>query len=250
MTKLSKTVFACISATTMLLGVPCSARANSFFYFLDNNTLADANGGPSLVSYGGTLSNGYYFGINEGLSLSGTGAFDVYSIDIHFYFDNVSASFNGYQRILDFQNRTSDSGLYSLNGSLQLFAAGGSGDPTALSPGHVFTNGTMADLLVTRNANGLFSAYVNGNLAFSVMDTDGSTRFSGPGNIMYFFMDDFVSLTNYPNLPEAGTGFIDRIQVTTPAAAVPGPIVGAGLPGLILAGGGLLGWWRRRQKSA
>ena len=98
------------------------------------------------------------------------------------------------------------------------------------------------------NADNIFypAGPVFGLYGFSFSDSNGDLV-----NISTYCTDS--TGTRYCALeyvPAAGDGSPQMGDFTVTPASVPGPIAGAGLPGLIVACGGLLGWWRRRRKIA
>lgn len=202
-----------------------------------SSSLNDTLGGPSLVADGGTQSaTGYSFAANQGLNLSSAlSNSGDYSILMDFSYSTLT----GYRKILDFQNRTSDNGLYNLNTALDFF-------PVSSGAG-VFSPDVLARVVLTRNSGtNTVTGYVNGTQQITFNDSGSIAVFGATNNIIRFFEDDFAT-----GQAEASAGRATEIQIyngalTGDQVAVlggPGEIPTSGVPepaALTLVGFGLL----------
>lgn len=174
-----------------------NAQALIHHYEFDG-TYSDEFGGSDMIPYGGTLTaTEYIFDAGEGLSVIDVIDANNYSIELRFTPTYTSS----WRKILDFNNREWDEGLYIFDGYLEFYLE-------EIGESVVFTEGIPVTVLLTRDGStNEVRGYVDGVEQFVFTDEYPYATFTGPDNILYIFMDDF----DYPGEDQAGS--LDYVKI-------------------------------------
>jgi len=175
---------------------------------------SDSQGGPEIISNGGTLERrGYQFGPNEGLTLGGVIDPTNHSVEMVFSVDDPAGANGITAKLLDFANLTEDVGWYTGNdpasgdnGKLGFFRF----NPTigfVLGNEVVFNPDELVHFVTTRSGStNEVVGYINGVEQVRFNDNAGDATFKGPTSIASFFIDDAAGV-------EASGGFVDYINI-------------------------------------
>jgi Concanavalin A-like lectin/glucanases superfamily/PEP-CTERM motif len=241
MGEIMNSILKLMAATAALVAVPASAAVVGDFRL--DGSLTNLTGGPlTLTNNGGTLgATGITFGANQGPTISGFSNPVAYTIELAFSFSNIG----GYRKILDFQNRASDAGIYALGSALNFY-------PIVTGVGGDFASNQIARVFITHDGSST-AGFVNGNQRW---DTTSGLSLATITSNLHIFRDDFAT-----GQGEASGGFVDYIRVynTKLSAAEisdilpPGPVTPA-VPepaswALLIAGFGLVGGAMRRRST-